>query len=367
MMVITGAGASANLGADKTALPMMKGWAADLVPRLGFAANQLGLTEETDGPAFEAIIGRLLAFANALPAVANLAFMGEQTNVVGNGPRNGTGVQFNQWHNAAISNNAAIIRTIWASLYESFGRDRIDDDKASYAYSSLHRLIRNSFPEKAPHYITHATTNFDAAIEVAIQASTEPFVELLDGFVPASGNARPRWAPNLFSASRLDSDGRIPVLHLHGAVGWYYDTQDPNVIRRQPTDEPLDDRLVPALLLPDDTKRPDLFPAPLAEVWAQFEILLRDATHVFIVGHSLHDEHLVRAVKASEKPTAVLVLAEPDSHGKWKVKYPEQKDEMMSKLPKATLIPGNFGRGYGRDDEIPDFDEDVFTKWVDRN
>jgi hypothetical protein len=251
MMVITGAGASANLGADDTALPMMAGWAADLVPRLGFAANQLGITVETDGPQFEAIIGRLLSFANSLPAVANLAFMGEQTNVVGDGPRNGTGVQFQQWHNAAVSNNDAIMRALWKSLYERFGCDRIDDDKAIYAYTSLHRVIRESFPEHSPHYIVHATTNFDAAIEVAIQASPDLNTELLDGFATAAGNARPRWAPNLFSAGRLDSDGRIPVLHLHGAVGWYFDERDPNIIRRRPTNEPLDDRLTPALLLPE--------------------------------------------------------------------------------------------------------------------
>jgi hypothetical protein len=69
----------------------------------------------------------------------------------------------------------------------------------------------------------------------------------------------------------------------------------------------------------------------------------------------------------SEKPAAVLVLSDLDSLGNWKMRNPEQVTEMMSKLPRATLIPGNFGQGFGSADELPDFDEDVFTKWIDRS
>lgn len=372
VLIITGAGASTNLGANNTVLPMMKGWAADLIPRLGYAGHELGINEDTDGPAFEAIIGRFLKFANSLDAVAALGFMGDQTNVVGEGPRSGSNGNFASWLAAARNNVSALNRQLWVSLWENFGRERVDSEKAVAAYGTLHDLIRQSSDDGEPCYIAHVTTNFDTAIEVAIQESADSRVELLDGFTAASGNARSRWAPNLLTASRLDTDARIPVAHLHGAVGWYYDQRDTNRIERRPSDDDYDDRLTPALLLPDDTKNPDSFTAPLAEVWEQFRILLSGATHVFVIGHSLHDEHLVKALKEAEVPTAVMTLAEPServSSSKrvtgWDILDKSEVQRIESVIPGAVVIPGAFGAGYNDGD--PDFDAGSFTKWLDRN
>lgn len=395
MLIITGAGASANLGVDDTALPMMKGWAADLIPRLGYAAGQLGLTPETDGPAFEAIIGRLLNFSRALPAIEALGFMGELTSLFGDQPGS-SGGNFLAWQSTARTNIQGLNTRLWESLWQNFGRDRIDNDKADNAYSALHDLIRDSRDDgPEPCYISHVTTNFDPAIEVAVQESNYPNTELLDGFTPGSGNARPRWAPNLLTANRLDSDGRIPVVHIHGAVGWYFDPNDENRIQRRPSDDDYDDRLSPALLLPDDTKRPDLFPAPLVQVWEQFQVLLREATHVFVIGHSLHDDHLVRAIKAAKVPTAVMSLgsritSDPTVseerknrlaaaklgdqgsakdalayilEGQWVLRDRSEADRIMQAIPDAVVIPGAFGSG----EPGGDFDIAAFTKWLDRN
>lgn len=382
VLIITGAGASANLGVDDTALPMMKGWAADLVPRLGFVADQLGLTENTDGLNFEAIIGRFLNFSNALDSVTatNLgALLGDQTNVVGNAGRNVSGGNFALWAGTAQSNVAIFNQRLWESLWENFGRDRIDGSKADRAYSALHALIRESGEEGQPCYIAHATTNFDTAIEVAIQESIG--LELLDGFTQVSGNARQRWAPNLLTASRLDSDARVPVAHLHGAVGWYFDRRDRNSIERRPSDDGLDDRMTPALLLPDDTKRPDLFPRPLVEVWEQFIILLQQATHVFMIGHSLHDQHLVKAINDAKVPTAVMSLGKASvvTSGKenmplghpsrrpravqWDLQNPGEDARIKEAIPGAVVVLGNFGEGQ----LSADLDADAFTKWLDRN
>lgn len=386
VLIITGAGASANLGVDDKALPMMKGWATDLVPRLGYAARQLGLTEDTDGPAFEAIIGRFLNFSNSLNAIMGSGLgplMGDQHNIVGQVNPTPSGGNFNNWTSAAQNNVAVLNQRIWESLWENFGRDRVDSEKADNAYGALHDLIRESSDGGAPCYIAHATTNFDTAIEVAIQESTRPNTELLDGFTPGSGNARPRWAPNLLTANRLDSDGRIPVVHLHGAVGWYYDPNNRNLILRRPSDDGYDDRLTPALLLPDDTKRPDLFTTPLAEVWEQFIILLRQATHVFMIGHSLHDEHLVKAINEAKVPTAVMSLGKatvvtpgketstmPLGHPsrrpralQWDLLDNDEASRIKSKIRGASVIPGRFGEGA----LAADFDVDTFTKFLDRN
>lgn len=381
VLIITGAGASANLGVDDTALPMMKGWAADLIPRLGYAASQLGLTLETDGPAFEAIIGRFLNFSRALPAVQALGFMGDLTNLFGAAPPQASGANFAAWNSTAQQNIALMNTRLWESLWENFGRDRVDSEKADNAYSALHYLIRESRGDGLePCYIAHVTTNFDPAIEVAVQESTYPGTVLLDGFAPASGNARPKWAPNLLTAGRLDSDGRIPVVHIHGAVGWYFEASDQNRILRRPSDDDYDPRLLPALLLPDDTKRPDLFPAPLVQVWEQFQNLLREATHVFVIGHSLHDAYLVNAINDAKVPTAVMTLGKasitagsstkPLGHPsqqrrvtQWDIRDSKEAERIKKAIPGATMIPGDFGRGA----DHPDFDTDTFTKWLDRN
>ncbi|MEO7723036.1 MAG: SIR2 family protein [Pseudolysinimonas sp.] len=384
MLVVTGAGASANLGVDNTALPMMKGWAADLVPRLGAAGGQLGLGSDTDGPAFEAIIGRFLKFANSLDAVTQLGFLGDTHNLSSvNGPMTPSGGNFSNWLSAAQGNVFGINRGIWESLWENFGRNRIDTQKADRAYGALHSLIRESREGDMPCYIAHATTNFDTAIEVAIEESDYPNTELLNGFANTSGYGRQRWSPNLLTTARTDSDGRIPVVHLHGAVGWYYDPANKNLIQRRPTDDGYDDRMTPALLLPDDTKRPDAFPGPLFEVWEQFIILLQQATHVFMIGHSLHDAHLVKAISEAGKPTAVMSLGKativtpndapsplPLGHPsrlprpmQWELLDPKESDRIERLIPGASVIPGQFGEGA----LASDFDAETFTKFLDRN
>ena len=365
---------------------MLRTW----LPRLGFAGHEMGLNEETDGPAFEAILGRYLKFANSLDAIASFGFMGDQTKVVGEGPRSPTSGNFAAWLPTAQGNVSTFNRRLWESLWENFGRDRIDSAKADNAYTKLHELIRSSREGNMPCYIAHATTNFDTAIEVAIQESDYPNTELLDGFAVISGNARPRWAPNLLTHSRTLHDGRIPVVHLHGAVGWYYDPRDQNLIQRRPSDDGYDERLTPALLLPDDTKNPDSFPAPLAEVWEQFKILLREATHIFVIGHSLHDEHLVKAIVEAERPTAVMTLGEQitlssarsrnlshvaqavlgdalaveDARKRWAVFDPEAVNQIKQLIPNALVIPGAFG---SKNALSADFDMESFTKFLDRN
>jgi hypothetical protein len=395
VLVITGAGASANLGVDDTALPMMGGWADDLIPRLGYAAGQLGLAPNTDGPTFEQIIGRFLNSSRSLPAVEALGFMGEMTNLLGNTPGS-SGGNFLAWQSTARTNIESLNQQLWESLWRNFGRRRVDGKKAGAAYGALHDLIRESRGEDgSPCYIAHVTTNFDPAIEMAIGVSTYPSTEPLDGFAASTGYGRPRWAPNLLTTGRANSDGRIPVVHIHGAVGWYFDPDDENVIQRRPSDDDFDPRLSPALLLPDDTKRPDLFPVPLIQVWEQFQILLREATHVFVMGHSLHDTYLVNAIKDAAKPTAVMSLgsritsestvAEERKNrlaaaklgdqgsakdalayileGQWVLRDRSEADRIRQAIPDAVVIPGAFGSG----EPGGDFDTAAFTKWIDRN
>jgi hypothetical protein len=62
---------------------------------------------------------------------------------------------------------------------------------------------------------------------------------------------------------------QILVIHLHGAVSWYYD--DRNNIITDPFDRPFNPARTPALLLPDDTKHPANFLPGLDSTWAIFQ------------------------------------------------------------------------------------------------
>ena len=164
-------------------------------------------------------------------------------------------------------------------------------------------------------------------------------MSVLDGFAPRIDTEV--WSPNLYSASRRNSTGQFPVLHLHGTVGWYLDEDES--IRRRPSDEPWDERYPPALLLPDIKKDPEQFPKPIRQVWDQFLLLLGEATHVLFVGHSLHDAHIVKAVAESGKPAAAVAFTEPDELGRYALDA-RVADMLKAQLGGLTVIPGKFGQ-----------------------
>ncbi len=76
VLFVTGAGASVNLGADGRSLPLMSGCATELVGALGIRAEQIGITPDMAGDAFEAKPGRFLAFEQALPIVGEFGYVG---------------------------------------------------------------------------------------------------------------------------------------------------------------------------------------------------------------------------------------------------------------------------------------------------
>jgi hypothetical protein len=150
----------------------------------------------------------------------------------------------------------------------------------------------------------------------------------------------------------------IPVVHLHGAVGWYF--REDGTVTRLPTDEGYDDRRTPALLLPDDKKDPAGFESPARETWLQFTTLLRNSTHVFIIGHSLHDQHVVTALKESEASVAVMVHTAPEADGAYAPATNEQRKRIQSVLGPVTLIPGSFGAT----GDTRDFDAQSVVDWL---
>jgi len=76
----------------------------------------------------------------------------------------------------------------------------------------------------------------------------------------------------------------VPVLHLHGRIGWFrraedqriYSVHSPRYMRESGT---------PIIMLPDPDKAYDSDPV-INEIWAQFEQALSRARSVFVLGHS---------------------------------------------------------------------------------
>jgi len=93
----------------------------------------------------------------------------------------------------------------------------------------------------------------------------------------------------------------VPVLHLHGRIGWFrraedqriYSVHSPRYMRESGT---------PIIMLPDPDKAYDSDPV-INEIWAQFEQALSRARSVFVLGHSLNDRLLVNALSTSSPPS----------------------------------------------------------------
>ncbi len=117
------------------------------------------------------------------------------------------------------------------------------------------------------------------------------------GFLPELGEVSTDWQVERelrVEPSLLGSMPRnVPVLHLHGKVGWFRRDGRPRSTVPNERFEPVAGP--PIVMLPDLEK--DYAADPIIEsLWRQFEDALRRARRVFILGHSLHDEALIEAL-----------------------------------------------------------------------
>lgn len=334
LLIVAGAGASRELSNDaQQKMPLMGDWANDLnkrLDKLGRLGASLQLprdpTNRDAGPEFEAKLGRFLAWQRALPTVSLL-------------PSLGTGFGHEQvpdavheWFQHANNNGRTIINTIHESLSELFAASRISQVSARDAYGQLLEECRLASDSK----LVFATTNYDPAIELGL-------LEL---------NRRPFWGED--GSIRGESETRIhvqgmatlphhltPVMHLHGMVGWYRKPdQQVYAIRAQSYNPQWGQ---PALLLPDLVKSYEE-DALIAALWHEFDQALLDASHVLVIGHSLHDEHLVERLGSVGVQTRLAVgVYAGSSEGAADIAK-NQAAEFNSILPRATMIGMQFGR-----------------------
>ncbi len=302
---------------------MMAEWSSDVRGRINGIeqglAETIGLQADMLGDVFEDRLGLFLEWKATLPLVRK--FEG-----FGGSPPGSTNQQVQQWLSRNEQRASAILETIHLSLYENFNASRLDHDAVTNAYSSLLKSIMR-FPEEE---IVFATTNYDTAIEIALEALK---IEVRDGFERATDWATPSLRPDGVVAlcREMSTSKACAVLHLHGAVGWYRASDD-RIVFHHPDMSYNASLGIPALLLPDPNKDPSRH-VGVDAIWAELDGALETATHILVIGHSLNDRHLVSKLRANSVHArlAVGVLSPAES-----------EKAVMKQLPGARVVKLEF-------------------------
>jgi hypothetical protein len=336
-VIITGAGASTALGAAGSRLPMMGEWCNALVEKLlqQNYLGQVGLSRDMQGTQFEERLGRFLrgvtAFAECKeivlgstglpPSAAFATFHAESLPA---------------WYDNTRFHLERVLSVIRECLYEEFAERRYDPARAQHAYRNLFDVLRISNSSR----VVLATTNYDIIGETAL--------ELLD-FNPDWGETA---SPDNPQQRRIRVDGlldgiprHIPVLHIHGRVGWYrrLDGLEPELYST-PATRHQDGFGVPIVMLPDPNK---VYEDPvIASLWSQFVAALDRAKRVVVLGHSLNDALLVDAIaeRVPDKQIALCLLGKPDEPSVIEEGAASPLIELARRrFPSAALIPLRFG------------------------
>jgi hypothetical protein len=315
LLLITGAGASHNLGHPDDPLPLMHEWANALCSALNVVepnlAERCRLNEGMDGEGFEKALGELLRWEQTKYLNASFAGM---TDAPG---------QFQDLDTQATERLSAVKLVINQTLYAQFGQQRVDYARATQAYLWLleHFKVTN---------LVVATTNYDRSCEAALSAlGKRPET----GFRPEDSESLPTLSVKGLvreHASRLDT----PCLHLHGAVGWY---QTDGIVYDYKAGHEFNETLgAPVVLYPDPDKDPTS-DAHVAALWDEFRLALSDAERVLVLGHSLHDPALVEELRSAH-PGRLGVTHLPNASGE-----EEERARIEALLPGAIPLPMDFG------------------------
>jgi hypothetical protein len=337
VVLVTGAGASRAFGVNGTSMPLMSDWADHLVGKL---SRRIGYLETTDlrkgmaGEIFEARLGKFLQDAEAFRRISDLLGPSVRFQDFGAGTQiMQAGGVMEEWHRQAVHHFDQVTGLIRESLYELFADAAVDLDAAAKAYQGLFHALELG-PDSR---LVYATTNYDTVGEHAIRRS----------------GALPDWGqpPSLEheGEARLVVDGLleglpryVPVLHLHGRVGWYRRdgrAYAANVVKHQ------EGFGTPVVMLPDPEKVYDQDDIIIA-LWREFSTALVRAKRVLVLGHSLNDQYLLRALIQNVQPLdriAVSVLGDDQNPPQPHPSAGPVMAKISQHLGNAAIIPMRFG------------------------
>lgn len=318
LLLVTGAGASRNLGTGESKMPLMKEWASALCRQLEEEepglAPACGLDPEFDGPQFEEAIGELLQWDR-------MRYLEERFQPLA--LSGFTGAPIGKLEEARKRTTERLKRFragLDRTLYTQFGQKAVDDGKAERAYEFLLNQLD-------PQVFAVATTNYDRSAESALLGLGHTVV---NGFVGRPPR-RQVFTPSALAEQR---GAGTTLLHLHGAVGWY--ERDGEVILDNAEEDFDPSRGAPVVLYPDPDKKP-AEAAIVSELWQEFEIMVNEASSILVIGHSLHDEPLVEhlASVGGNRPLAVSCHSKGD------------KERVRQCLPAALPFQLDFAAGGG--------------------
>ena len=308
-VLVTGAGASCAFGAGGKRLPMMEEWSDHLVKALlnkgGHYLNLAGLGAGLSGPEFEEQLGRYLAARRSFPHAEQFI---RATKDVQLGQYPSPAGYLESWYANVEAWLTEVDNTVSESLVQLFGRPELDVRAAARSYSDLLREVGVT-PGGATSWV-YATTNYDPVAELALQELGYPV-----------NWGEQAWAGAGYGPLRIENlvkgiGAYVPLLHLHGRAGWYRDSNGTAFA----TDATAFNKGfgTPIVMLPDLAKRYDEGDQVVNSLWTQFESVLERARAVLVMGHSLHDTLLVRALRDRVTPPwrlGVAIYGHPDRDG----------------------------------------------------
>jgi hypothetical protein len=336
LVLVTGAGASRDLGLEGK-MPLMPDWANRLCDALddqeGGLAVAAGLARDMSGTKFENALGTLLRWRELHPLNERFRGLG--------GPNAGSWTdQIPGHYEREAERLRTIVTTLNHSMYREFGSRRVDSDSAQRAYKTLFDRLQIERP------LACVTTNYDPVLEMILPELGFNFDLGFHERPARSAVLRPHGLVD----RALQSDQSVPVIHLHGAVGWY--ERDGDVLSQPPDQEYNATLGQPAVLYPDPEKDPTR-DAVVQALWEEFQVAMEAGTHVLVLGHSLNDPALVDKLRrAPGCQVAVCVYAHDD---------PQQQEveygRVRELVPQATVVPCRFGPD-------PEFTDDALVDWM---
>lgn len=339
VVLVTGAGASRAFGVNGVPMPLMGDWSDHLVGKLGQRMGYLdatGLHRGMSGEEFEARLGKFLQDVQAFRRIGGLLEPSVKFQDFGAGTQimSAHGVM-EQWHTQAVHHFTQVTDLIHESLYELFADASVDLDAAAAAYQGLFGLLGVGSTSR----LAYATTNYDTIGEHAIRRS---------GGLPDWGQPptleRGGEARLVISGLLAGLPRYVPVLHLHGRVGWFRRDDGTvyaaDVVRHQAGFG------IPVVMLPDPEKVYDQDDTIIA-MWREFSDALARAKRVFVLGHSLNDNTLVRALAQNVSPferIAFSVLGDEQNPPEPDSSAASVLSKIAQTFPSAAIIPMCFGR-----------------------
>jgi hypothetical protein len=357
-VLVTGAGASVPFGLNNTRLAAMAEWAEALVTKLNTGATgyfgATGLYPTMGATQFEAQLGRFLNQVTAFTQIKDVVAASKQFAVSGH-----TGAQqlnteglLEAWYENTKGHLGRIVDLTHESLYEQFAEPAWDPARAQSAYGDLLQALGINPSSRW----VYATTNYDRIGETAVQLlGMNPDW----GEPPQTGNAgeRPIEVDRL-----IDGIPRyVPVLHLHGRVGWFrrLDFSEASAIYSTPATRYQAGFGVPIVMLPDPNKAYDSDPI-INSLWTQFIQSLRRAKRVFVLGHSLNDRQVLEAIRDNVQSLGSIGVAVLSKEGTNQIdeSASEVEARVEEELGSAAVIPLRFGE--------PSSGHDAIENWLAR-